>query len=120
MYTRWLRDYLGMAMETGPGRSEKKLILRVYSDAVGRANEKRLWGLLATLGDDEDRFLGEALAQIKQENQLLLEPSGELKGKTLKDDTIQLALDKIKDRSIYFFPRYYPELHAPEVSKFGE
>ena len=95
----------------------------LYFDAVGRADDVRWWGALAAVGDSEDDYLGKRLSELKTANADLLEPNGELKGRSLvhakRDKALGDAYFFLAGRPIYFWPRLYPRFDDPAMRAIG-
>ena len=96
----------------------KSLDMWVFVDAGGKANNQRVWGGLAAIGESELYWIERLLADIGGEDS----ESSELKGRELETEIIKLAGRKIieEDRRILFWANWLLDWSEPKSHQFNK
>lgn len=109
---------IGSALKAPPD----SLDLHVFLDAGGRATNRRVWGGLAAVGDDELRWIGHEVARLGRDCPHVVTPAGEVKGKHLQlEEAIALG-NRIREegRRIVFWANWYPDPSNEDVTRLRE
>lgn len=103
--------------QTAIGRIGSKIIsaplsleMRVFLDAAGKANRRRVWGGLALIGEHELDWLQKVLDDIRNEFPIKDVKKPEMKGRDLPTSVIKAAGRKLReeDRRILFWANWLP------------
>ncbi|MDO8141870.1 MAG: hypothetical protein Q6358_10265 [Candidatus Brocadiales bacterium] len=114
--------------QTAIGRIGSKIVsapqsleMRVFLDAGGKANRRRVWGGLALIGERELDWLQKVLDDIRAEFPIIDIKKPELKGRDLPTSVIKAAGRKLReeDRRILFWANWLPAWNEQAAQKLS-